>query len=116
MPDFEHYDLALVWGQRCQSIYCMKLGFGLVIWLLEPKHRCVFTFEPSPETAPVIDGTIPISAHYEPFGVHRRRFEAHQGDESVMQYILGLRVSEAEGSPVENQSSSSILVELLTPQ
>ncbi len=115
MPDFEYDHLTLVWRQSSQSIHCKELEFGLIVGLVEPEHRCVLTFDPSPETASVIDCAIPVSAHCEPFGVCGGRFEANQGNESVMQYVLGFWVREAKGAPVKNQSGGSILVEPLAP-
>ena len=115
MPNLQNDDLALFLRQFGQKPHGGAFLRGFARRFLEPAARLEFARDPPPQAAPVIQGAIAKSAGTIVGRLFRGGFELHQGNEGVLDDVLGLAMAQAKRPSVQDKLRGVSFVKLLAP-
>lgn len=115
MPNLQNNDLALFARQIRQAAH----GFALAVILpgaaLEPSDRFKLARNATPKTALIVEGFVSECADAIMLGFLRFDRQLHQGDERLLEDVLGFGMGEAKGASIKDQLRGFSFVKLVTP-
>ena len=115
MPNLEDDDFSLVLREVRQGAHGLPFGLAFVRRCFKPTQRFELTGDPAPESAAIIEGTIPIGADAVMLGLSRRRLPVHQRHKRLLQNIFRFGVAQSKGPAIKEQLCPPDPVEGLKP-
>lgn len=103
MPNLQNDYLALVLRQSGQPLHGLAFSFAFVRRVLEPPQRLELARDAPPQTAPIIQRPIPISANAVMLRLGGRTLAVHERDERFLQDVFGFGVRQTESAAIEKQ-------------
>ncbi len=115
MPELEHDHLALVTREMAQCGHGGTLDRALARVALEPANGLELPRDAAPKAAAMVQRVVPERSDKVEFRLAGRRLQVKQRAKSVVKDVLGLGVTEAEGSSVHDDFGGAGIVELRRP-